>query len=222
MNTYIRLNITTEGLTEERFVKDVLNKHLQRFGISCKSQSVLTSKEYRKRGGIISYTKAKNDIKHWIKKESSANCRFTTMFDFYALPKDFPGYSETQKLNDPYDKVACIEKAFAEDIHDYRFVPYIQLFEFETLYFADLDILLLEYENRGKAIEKLKKELSRSPFNNNPELINDRTETSPSHRIISQIPEFQKVSSAALLQDIDVLRAKCAHFNEWVSKLEQI
>ena len=223
MSKAIHLNITTEGQTEHRFVKTILADHLQQFGVYCFVRNVLTSKEYRKRGGMTTYLKAKNDILQWIKYEQSADRRFTTMFDYYALPNDFPGYAEAQKLNDPYKKVKYIEEAFAEDMGDYRFIPYIQLHEFEALLYSDLNILLLEYENKAKEIEKLKHELARSPYNNNPELINDRRESSPSHRIISLIPEYQKVSSGSLLTDfisLEVLRAKCKHFDEWLSKLE--
>ena len=223
MNKNIRLNITTEGPTELRFVKDVLFKHLLPYRIYCDHRSVLTSKEYHKRGGITNYAKAKKDIQQWLSSENSSDRRFTTMFDYYALPNDFPGYSDAQKITNPYDKIKCIEKAFAEDINDYRFIPYIQLHEFEALLFSNLDALLLEYEDKSKEIETLKSVLLQSPYNNNPELIDDKKETSPSHRIIAQIPEYQKVSSGALIADlisIDVLRKKCRHFNEWVNELE--
>ena len=225
MNKYIHLNITTEGQTEFRFVKDVLCKHLLPFGIYCNVRSVLTSKEYKKRGGMTSYVKVKKDIQQWMKQDNSADRRFTTMFDYYALPNDFPGYVDAQKLNNPYDKIACIEKAFAEDMNDYRFIPYFQLHEFEALIYSDLDILSHEYENKANAIKHLKKVLSQAPFNNNPELINDRKETSPSHRIITKIPEYQKVSSGSLLTDlitIDKIRAKCQHFNEWLIRMENL
>jgi hypothetical protein len=225
VSKFIRLNITTEGPTELRFVKDVLFKHLQPYGIYCDHRNVLTSKEYRKRGGMTNYTKAKYDIQQWISSENSSNSRFTTMFDYYALPNDFPGYSDTQKFSNPYDKVKCIENAFAEDISDNRFIPYIQLHEFEALLFSNLDVLLLEYEDKSKEIESLKIILSQSPYNNNPELIDDKKETSPSHRIIAQIPEYQKVSSGSLITDlisIDILREKCTHFNEWLTKLEML
>ena len=223
MKNYIRLNITTEGQTEFRFVKEVLFKHLQPLGIFCDVRSVLTSKEYKKRGGMTTYSKAKKDIQQWIKHDNSADTRFTTMFDYYALPNDFPGYSDAKKLNNPYDKVAYIEEAFAENMNDNRFIPYLQLHEFEALLYSDLDVLLLEYENKKKEIELLKHELSQSPYNDNPELINDRYEASPSHRIKSLIPEYKKSSSGALLTDlipIDLLREKCKHFNEWLAKLE--
>jgi hypothetical protein len=172
---------------------------------------------------MTTYAKVKKDIQQWIKHENDSDRRFTTMFDYYALPDDFPGYSNAKRLTNPYDKVACIEQAFAEDMDDYRFIPYLQLHEFEALLFSDLDLLLLEYENKGKEVENLKYILSQSPFNNNPELIDEGKETSPSHRIISQIPEYQKISSGSLLTgliSIEVLRDKCKHFNEWLTKLE--
>ena len=55
MSKYIRLNITSEGQTEHRFVKDVLYKHLLPIHIHCDVRSVLTSKEYKKRGGMKLY-----------------------------------------------------------------------------------------------------------------------------------------------------------------------
>ena len=225
MSKIIRLNITTEGQTESHFVKNVLFKHLQPFNIFCDHRSVLTSKEYRKRGGMTTYQKAKKDIQRWMSSEKSDDRRFSTMFDYYALPADFPGYVDAQKFPDPYDKVKCIEKAFADDIDDTRFIPYIQLHEFEALLFSDLDILLIEYEGKTDQINILKNVLSQPPYNNNPEMIDDKKETSPSHRIIAQIPEYQKVSSGSLITDlitIDVLRSKCKHFNEWLTKLEQL
>ena len=223
MSKYIRLNITTEGATELRFIKDVLFKHLQPYHVYCDYRSVLTSKEYRKRGGITNYFKAKKDIQQWMHSENSSDRRFTTMFDYYALPDDFPGYSDAQKLINPYDKVRCIETAFASDINDNRFIPYIQLHEFEALLFSNLDVILLEYEDKRTEVESLKKVLYQA--NNNPELIDDKKETSPSHRIIAQIPEYQKVSSGALIADlisVEVLREKCLHFNEWLTKLEKL
>jgi hypothetical protein len=224
MSEYIRLNITTEGQTEFHFVKNVLYGHLQPYGIFCDVRSVLTSKEYRKRGGITNYKKAKKDIQQWLLHEKSADRRFTTMFDYYALPNDFPGYADAQKLNNPYDMVKCIEEAFAKDMNDYRFIPYIQLHEFEALFYSDLDILLLEYEDKRKEIEELKSILFQSPYNGNPELINDKKGTSPSHRILSKIPEYQKITAISLLNyiSVDVLRTKCIHFNEWLTKLENI
>ena len=100
-----------------------------------------------------------------------------------------------------------------------------QLHEFESLLFSDLEILLLEYEDKKEQVRQLQNQLAQSPFNNNPELINDRRETSPSHRIIELIPEYRKVNSGSLLAElisIDTLKSKCKHFNEWILQLENL
>ena len=222
MTNYIRLNITTEGATETEFVKEVLDKHLRPFGIFCTPRNVKVGKG--KRGGIGTYAKAKNDIQQWIKSEKTKDVRFTTMFDFYALPKDFPGYANAQKLVNPYHKVECIEKALTEDIKDDRFIPYIQLHEFEALLFSDLDAFLFMYEDKKQAVESLKNILSKSPYNGNPELINEKRETAPSHRIKNAIPAYDKTTGSLLADSITikVIRSKCDHFNKWLTKLENL
>ena len=146
------------------------------------------------------------------------------MFDFYALPKDFPGYSDAQKLVNPYHKIECIEKALAEDIKDDRFIPYIQLHEFEALLFSDLDAFLSIYDDKKQAIESLKTVLSQLPYNGNPELINEKRETAPSRRIKKEIPAYDKTIGSLLADSIsiDVICSKCKHFHEWLTKLENL
>ncbi len=152
------MNITAEGQTEERFVKDTLSRHLGNFNISTDVRCVLTSKDKRKtyRGGLISYKKAKSDITMWLKEDNNPEVRFTTMFDLYALPNDFPGYEEAKKISDAYKRVDFLEAAFALDIQDNRFIPYIQLHEFESLIFSKPEELQIEYFEHSKEISKLK------------------------------------------------------------------
>lgn len=224
MSKPIRLNITAEGKTELLFVKDVLFEYLLPHNIFCDVRSVLTSKQHKKRGGMTTYERTKADIIHWMKVERSPDTRFSTMFDYYALPKDFPGFTEAKRMNDPYKVIEQIESAFMEDISDRRFIPYIQLHEFESLIFSDLDSLLSEYEENGEQIEELKRQLAQVP-DNNPELINDKRETSPSHRILKLIPSYHKVSTCPILDKsitIEQMREKCKHFNEWLTKLETL
>lgn len=106
MSSFIRLNITAEGQTEERFVKQTLSGYLGQFNISTDVRNVLTSKDKNKcyRGGLISYVKAKKDILTWLKEDNNSEARFTTMFDLYALPEDFPKYNESKKITDAYKK----------------------------------------------------------------------------------------------------------------------
>jgi hypothetical protein len=226
MRAFTRLNITAEGQTEERFVKDTLALHLGKFNVSTDVRCVLTSKDKRKshRGGLISYTKAKSDIQMWLKEDNNPEARFTTMFDLYALPNDFPKYEESKKIVDAYDRVEFLENAFALDIQDHRFVPYIQLHEFESLLFSKPEELEIEYFEHAQEIKKLKQILAEK---GNPELINDNPETAPSKRIIKLIPEYEgnKVSVGASvvgLIGIDFLKKTCKHFNDWIVKLENL
>jgi hypothetical protein len=87
----IRLHITAEGQTEQNFVKKILQRHLAERNIFADAYCVLTSKDERAakeyRGGLLSYEKAKKDIQAWLKEDFRDKCRFTTMFDLYAIKK---------------------------------------------------------------------------------------------------------------------------------------
>lgn len=122
-----RLHITAEGQTEEAFVNQTLKQHLAQYSVYADVRCVLTSlRRYKEfRGGTTNYDKAKEDILRWLKEEqNNTDVAFTTMFDYYALPDDFPGCEEAWGELDPYAKVALIEKALAEDINDCCFIPY--------------------------------------------------------------------------------------------------
>lgn len=224
MSKFIRLNITAEGQTEEQFVKKTLSNHLGYYKIATDVRCILTSKDrHRKyRGGLLSYSKAKNDILTWMKEDHKPEARFTTMFDLYALPSDFPGFEDSKKINDPYKRIAFLETVFGEDIKDHRFIPYLQLFEFESLLFADPETLGIEYFEYEHAIKKLKEIAEHA---GNPELINDNPDSAPSKRIIKLIPlyKYNKASIGSMtagLIGIEKLKQSCKHFNEWITKLE--
>ena len=223
MRKFIRLNITAEGQTEERFVKQTLSNYLGTFNISTDVRCVLTSKDKRKhyRGGLISYDKAKKDIKTWLKEDNNSDARFTSMFDLYALPADFPGFEDSQRISNPYKKVEFLESELANNIDDFRFIPYIQLYEFEALLFINPKKLEIEYFDYQSSINKLIKIVEKI---DNPELINDNPETAPSERIIKLIPEYNKVIGATIVGEIGIenLKADCKHFNDWILKLENL
>ena len=222
-----RLHITAEGQTEEAFVNQTLKPYLARYGVYADVRCVLTSRRRYKefRGGMTNYRKSKEDILRWLKEErNNTDVAFTTMFDYYALPDDFPGYAEALKEKDSYTKVAVIEKALAEDINDCRFIPYIQLHEFETLLFADPQKFEIEYFDKPKGIERLCEIASEF---GNPELINQGKETAPSKRIIRIYSDYEgnKPAVGSMIAHeigIDTLKRTCAHFNEWIEKLEKL
>lgn len=220
-----RLYITAEGQTEESFALSVICKHLVNHGVNVFCRRVLTKRNKLKsyRGGITNYQKAKADIKRWMLEDQSSDVYFTTMFDYYALPSNFPGYDEAKRIADAYDQVAFLEKKMKEDIEDRRFIPYIQMHEFESLIFSKVEDLEYEYLDRGDEILLLKKQLDE--VGGNPELINSGRDTAPSKRILKLIPEYDKVlagSDIASLIGIEHLKTTCKHFNEWISILEDL
>lgn len=222
-----RLHITAEGQTEESFVNKTLKQHLALCGVYADVRCVLTGRKNGKtyRGGMTTYEKAKQDIVRWLKEEiGNYDVVFTTMFDFYALPEDFPGYCEAQGLHDPYKKVAKVEEAFAADIADSRFIPYIQLHEFETLLFVEPEKLELEYIGEEKKVERLR---AIADDFGNPELIDHGADTAPSKRIIKVFKDYENNKPAigsmvAHEIGIETIRTACSHFNDWLTKLEKL
>lgn len=229
MNTVI-LNILCEGHTEERFVKDVFKPYLQGDGIVVKSRLLVTSRKKDASGGLLSYKQAKKDLELWMREVSNRNSEthyFTTMFDLYALPDNFPGTIQSKSIADAYARVENIENAFGADINSSNFIPYIQLHEFEALLFCDIEKLSKYYPKCLKEIEKLKETLH--SYQDNPELIDNSPETAPSKRIIKAIEgkrlyKYNKpISGARVAAAIGMpeLLHHCLHFRKWIEKIRQ-
>jgi hypothetical protein len=223
------LNVLCEGRSEETFVKSVLKAYLMEFGVVVKSQMLLTNKKRNFRGGMISFERAKQDILLWIKQHREQTYEthyFTTMFDYYALPTDFPCYADAQKAGDGYAAVDLIEKSFKEDIHHSHFIPYIQLYEFESLVFCGLEQLLNEYPNMERQIEELRAALH--SCGDNPEAIDSGQETAPSKRLIAAVaPTYRydkKATGEYVTKQVGIpqLKMRCRHFKEWIEKLEKL
>ncbi len=176
------------------------------------------------RGGISRYAQAERDIRAWIREDRNADARFTTMFDLYRLPKDFPGYGDAASLPDPHERVTFLENALSADIADPRFVPYFQLHEFEALLLSDPKKFDSQFPDCEGAIRQLV-ELA-SEFGS-PELIDDGDDTAPSRRIAERIPDYEKMKRSegpvvAEMIGLPTLRSKCEHFGGWLETLEAL
>ncbi|BBD54877.1 hypothetical protein NIES204_21750 [Planktothrix agardhii NIES-204] len=222
----IRLHIIAEGQTEEEFVNTILTEHLGYFNISTDVHCITTKRTRTKvfRGGLPSYQKIKKDIIFWLRQDKHPEARFTTMCDLYALPNDFPEFEEAQKISDPYERVEQLENALFQDINDSRFIPYIQLHEFEALILSEPIKLEERFPNYQSEVKKL---VSLCQSFESPELINDGEQTAPSKRIIQAIPSYEgaKVSVAPLTAQkigLENIRQKCPHFNQWIERLENL
>jgi len=222
------LHVLCEGQTEQGFVEEVLRPYLLDKGFSSvKSILITTNRTEKAQGGMSSYTHARLDL--MLMRLSNLDNSFeshifTTMFDYYALPNDFPGYDETKTIAEPYACVNALEQYFYNAINDTRFVPYIQLHEFEALLFCGIDHIENIYPKCKSKCEQLKKDLQKV---GNPELINNGPTTAPSKRIVKAIEgerkyRYNKLTTGKSVTKevgIDELRAKCPHFNEWIDNL---
>lgn len=220
----IIVNVLCEGATEESFVKKVLSPYLKEFGVIVKVRQLTTSKKKGAHGGMGSYQRAKNDFLLWQKENSNDRyCThyYTSMFDYYQLSTDFPGFPPEGK--DSVNKVEALEKALSEDLNLSSFIPYIQLYEFEALVFAGLDYLRSDYPDKEKAIDGLKKELELC--HNAPEEVNNHPTTAPSKRLEKALGKYNKVKSGIMVAGevgIERLKEQCPHFKEWINCLEAL
>lgn len=205
------------------FAKGPLNQY---FGgmPSIDSRCVLTGRitrsNYEYRGGLSSYQKAKNDIITWLKQDSTSY--ITTMFDFFRLPDSFPEYQHAMSCQTHLDSVHILEEAMKTDIAPPRFIPYIQLHEFEALLFSDIRVLKYEYLDTESVanIDSLYAATKNIP----PENINHGENTAPSKQLLAAADYRKGETSSEWLAAIGIptIRQKCHHFSSWLDKLEPL
>ncbi len=213
-----RIKILVEGQTERIFTNEILEPHFHEKNLS------VISVLLQEAGGIPKYSRAIKEILKALKSDRNSFC--TTMIDFYGMPNDWPGRTESQSCQNYKDKAQKIEQALLNDAinqmgdswNPAQFIPYVQMHEFEALLFSDISVLA---NDNPSIILRLTSRLGVSC----PEEINDNYDTCPSRRIKQQIKEYNKQVSgiiAAKKIGLTKMREKCPHFNEWIEKLEGI
>jgi hypothetical protein len=211
--------ISVEGQTEETFVGEILAKHLWNFGVSV-NPVLLTTKFVKQgnsfKGGITTYGKVRNDLRRLFTNTNAV--AFTTMYDLYKLPSDFPGYS-TRPAGDCYVEAEYLEAEFRQEISYYKFRPYLQIHEFEAIMFVNPEVTARTFSETNKLdeIQRIKNSFQ------SPEEINNGETTAPSKRILRLFPNYEKPlygSLVAINVGLENIRAECPHFNEWITWLE--
>ncbi len=225
----VRLNMVVEGQSEETYAKLEIVPHLSRFQVFASVRVVETGRRRGKtyRGGIRTYAKLKNDLCRWMKQDNHADVFFTTMVDLYglhALSDEFPGWQDAEAIPDPYDKVTALEGSWKMDIQDQRFIPYLQLHEFEALLLASPQHLGEEFIGCDEPIRRL---ADMADQFDSPERIDDGESTAPSKRIIAELPQYaaRKASAGPIIAErigLEILRPKCPHFDGWLARLESL
>ncbi|GHS88782.1 hypothetical protein AGMMS49957_10860 [Synergistales bacterium] len=218
-----RVYIICEGQTEETFIEELLSEQFVSKDIHLVPS--LVGKPGHK-GGNIKVERLFTDIRARLLKDTSSFC--TTFFDFYALPEDFPGKKEAAKKSSVAEKAACVQysltnwlKGRLESEPMLRFIPYVQMYEFEGLLFSDPEKLAQGIHKPELAVRfaSIREQFS------TPESINNDYETAPSKRIEQLCPKYVKPTDGLLAASaigIDAIRRECALFNKWLNRIETL
>lgn len=214
-----RLIVICEGPTEKEFCRDVLAPHFQKMDILIMAPTIKHSG-----GGIVPWRVLKGQVEKHLHERDAV---VTTFIDYYGIKDEhgFPGWDIASKAKHNIDKVLFLEQAMLEDLPDgcrHRFIPYLQLHEFESLLFSDVNVFAQNFEANEMDLVKLESIVAEFP---NPEDINNSPKTAPSKRIESAVEGYRKVlygNCLAMDIGLDKMRQRCPHFNEWISNLEKI
>ena len=216
-----------EGKSESIFMRRILAHYLYRASNSRFILHVIqneTSSGYY--GGVVNYAKLIRNIQRLLDEHPYSY--ITTFIDFYGLATiDFPLYEQiVEHSSDPYKQVSRLEDILAHAVGNHkRFIPYIQLHEFEALYFADYE-RFLQIDPDWSRRQKIKIMQIVNKYHN-PELINNSYATAPSKRLhkilgynkVRDTDSYQRMFRNKSKEVINHMRYKCPHFNQWVKKL---
>ncbi len=221
-----RVHVICEGSTEETFVNELLLPRFKSRNISLYPALI---GQPGKKGGSVTYKRLHDDVRNRLLGDRTAFC--TTFFDYYGLPPNFPGKSEAKRFPDPQNRAAEVCAALTRILeHEIgensirRFIPYVQMHEFEGLLFSDP-------AGFAKGIEEpaLQNEFSRIRRQfMTPEHINDGQNTAPSKRVLALVSKelpYEKLTLgtlAALEIGLPKIRQECPLFDAWLNKLENL
>lgn len=222
-----RVHVLCEGQTEETFTRRVLAPDLAPRGV------YLYPQLFGGRGGDIRWPRIRKDILAILRSDRGARC--TTFIDYYGRGRGFPGEEETRRANTTVARKQALEAAMMADVaqelgaHEAqrRFLPYVQMYEFEALLFVGARLLALVIEvNNDVEDSRVAQQLQavRDAFAS-PEDINDSPTTAPSKRILAVCPSYRKVfdgTRVASQLTIAAIRRECALFDAWVGRLEAL
>lgn len=209
-----RLYIIVEGQTEQEFVNSMIAPYMQQHGVySVTPVLIRTSKTGR--GGFVNYEHLKNDARKLLcsKKTDFVVSMFV---DFFRIP-EVPHKERWEKKTTHIEQVKEMEGCIAEDINDPRFIPYIQLHEFEALLFSSNKGFDSYFsEDNAKDTQHIIDTF------NNPEDINTTPTGAPSKRLLAIKDDYDKVIEGNLIAlevGINDILAKCLRFRLWIEKL---
>lgn len=213
--------IVCEGQTEEEFCKTILRPYFKPKDIFIKNPLI-----ERSNGGIVSWKILKKEIENHLQDKNTV---VTTLIDYYGIKAshNFPKWEDIRHVKDvdKNAKISILEGAMHNDISAAlrdRFIPYVQLHEFESLLFVDLNVFnTLFDQNEFKDYKYLKKTIEDYP---NPEMINNGETTAPSKRLDKIMKSYSKIQNGNQIAEkigLTNIRKQCPRFNDWIEILEK-
>lgn len=200
----VRIGISVEGTTEERFVEMVLSPYLVQKQIYVTPISM---------GGDVKLDRVKSELK----KMANSFDYVTTFYDFYGfkgkLQEDTKGSLEQKMFNHAHKSIQA------------KLVPYVQMYEFEGLLFTSPTAMhaSLNQLNSDADVESWASEIL-SQFGHDPEKINDSPQTAPSKRLENNTNYRKTTHGPNIAKQIGIaqLREKCEGFDQWLDSLEAL
>jgi hypothetical protein len=222
-----RIIIIGEGQTEQAFCNNVLQPYFNQRNIYIQNPTIKKTM-----GGIVKWNVLKKQIETTLYEDPTAIV--TTLIDYYGLYErhKFPNWEVAERNPIKTERMEILEMGMRNDLLQgiqNRFIPYIQLHEFEGLLFSDIRVFDNNFEkDEFLDYEYLIETIDRHP---NPEDINNSIESAPSKRLAKIIRGYYaenenlKVLYGSLLaHDIGIrtIMDKCPRFNAWINSLENI
>jgi hypothetical protein len=221
----VRVYVVVEGPTEEQFLKLLVSPHLREKNVGLLPR-ILGLPGHK--GGNVNLQRVMDSVYRTMMEHRSDYC--TTMFDYYGLDSEFPG-RKARENSSAEQKAQAVEEGLREAIigkiedknRPDRFIPYVQMHEFEGLLFSDPAALAdrIERSDLERSLRQIRDSFA------TPEDIDDDPMTAPSKRIITLFPEYEKNkvafgTLAARKMGLSVIIDNCPHFRQWVKTLEQL
>lgn len=219
MNNMKRVIIICEGPTEKEFCEKTLYSYFQNKDIYIQSPLIKKSN-----GGIVKWGELKKQIENHLKQDPKAYV--SMLIDYYGIYQkyEFPGWDKSLDIVNRQERLDFLEHEMLMNIGDefrHRFIPYMQLHEFEGLLFNDINIFFQQFNsNEIVGLEELQEVFTNY---SDPEMINNSKDTAPSKRLERIIKGYNKVVYGNILAEaigLSNIRAKCHRFDHWIHSIE--
>ncbi len=196
----VRVGISVEGATEERFIKILLEPHLSSKDIFVTPISI---------NGNVSIDRVKRELE-----------TISYNFDYVSTFYDFYGFKQKADGETKITLESRIRSSIKEELRG-NILPYIQMYEFEGLLFSSPEAISIVLQN--DALTSWASNIL-AQFDNNPEKVNDSEETAPSKRL-EKATNYRKTTHGPNISKqigLEKIRQMCSGFNDWLSKLESL